>query len=157
MTSLIGFPFMRYVSLGRIQEEIPSHLKRRTGLMFKRHFLMTFAVIPLCFFCAACTPTIANGQAAPVPCLALDNDIPAHHVIPSQGIPAQAGVALRLPGDCTNLLLMSKAPPRLSIQSSGRPCKNCSLVLFLQGMQSTIFQDKARLHPAEDQFLLPQS
>lgn len=62
--------------------------------MFKRFFLTTFAVIPLCLLCAACAPTIANGGAAPVPCLALDNDIPAHHVIPPQGIPAQAGSSI---------------------------------------------------------------
>lgn len=59
--------------------------------MFKRFFLMTFAVISLCFLCAACAPTLANGHGAPVACLALDNDIPAHHDIPLQGIPAQAG------------------------------------------------------------------
>ena len=64
--------------------------------MVKRFFLMVCAVIPLCFFCSACTPTIGNGQAAPVPCLALDNDIPASHVIPPQGIPAQAGSSIMI-------------------------------------------------------------
>lgn len=59
--------------------------------MFKWFFPMALALNPLCLLCAACTPIIAQGSAAPVPCLALDSDIPAHHVIPLQGIPAQAG------------------------------------------------------------------
>jgi hypothetical protein len=56
--------------------------------MFKQIPLMIFVAISLSLFCIACTP---NGQSAPVPCLAMDNDIPSYHVIPPQGIPAQAG------------------------------------------------------------------
>lgn len=90
MNSFIGLLSRRYVSLGRIQETIFCASKEGNRLMFKRFCPTLFAVIPLCLFCAACTPSMTNGYAAPVPCLALDNDIPAHHVIPPQGIPAQA-------------------------------------------------------------------
>jgi hypothetical protein len=56
--------------------------------MLKRFSLIVLAAISFSFFCVACAP---SGQAAPVPCLAMDNDIPAYHVIPPQGIPAHAG------------------------------------------------------------------
>lgn len=59
--------------------------------MFKRFFLVAFALIPLFLVCAGCSLNTAQGSAAPVPCLAVDSDIPAHHVIPLQGIPVQAG------------------------------------------------------------------
>lgn len=62
--------------------------------MLKKFFLMTLVAIPLCLFCAACAPNVANGNAAPVPCLELENDIPAHHVIPLQGIPSHVGSSI---------------------------------------------------------------
>ena len=59
--------------------------------MLKRFSLMIVAAISFSLLCVACAP---DGHSAPVPCLAMDNDIPAYHVIPPQGIPAQAGKSI---------------------------------------------------------------
>jgi hypothetical protein len=59
--------------------------------MLKRFTLMIVAAISFSLLCVACAP---DGNGAPVPCLTMDNDIPAYHVIPPQGIPAQAGKSI---------------------------------------------------------------
>src|SRR5450631_3124005 len=59
--------------------------------MLKPFSLILFAAFSLGLFCVACAP---DGYGAPVPCLAMENDIPAYHVIPSQGIPIQAGKSI---------------------------------------------------------------
>lgn len=61
--------------------------------MLKQISLMIVAAISFSLLCIACAP---DGHGAPVPCLAMENDIPAYHVIPPQGIPMQAGKSITI-------------------------------------------------------------
>jgi hypothetical protein len=59
--------------------------------MLKPFALIVFMAFSLGLFCVACAP---DGHGAPVPCMAMENDIPAYHIIPPQGIPIQAGKSI---------------------------------------------------------------